>query len=113
MIISTPTGSTAYALSGGGPIMHPKIDAIVMVPKFPHTLSSRPIVVDGNSDIKVVFCKKNEGSLRVSMDAQADICVEAGDALHVRKKRERLVLLHPLSYNFYTSCRAKLGWGGE
>ena len=57
LIVSTPTGSTAYSLSGGGPIMHPKLDAIVLVPMFPHTLSSRPIVVDGNSEIKIVICE--------------------------------------------------------
>ena len=60
LIISTPTGSTAYALSGGGPIMHPRLDAIVLVPMFPHTLSSRPIVIDGNSEIKIYVSPTNE-----------------------------------------------------
>lgn len=110
LIVSTPTGSTAYALSGGGPIMHPKIDAVVLVPMFPHTLSSRPIVVDGNSEIELYVRPENECSPRMSCDGQGDTEVQAGDRIYIRKRPQKLQLLHPVQHNFYESCRSKLGW---
>lgn len=113
IIISTPTGSTAYALSGGGPIMHPKLDAIVLVPMNPHTLSSRPIVVDGNSEIKIVLGAHNTTSPRVTCDGQVHVPIQAGDEIHVHKKPHKLKLIHPLNHNFYESCRSKLGWGSH
>jgi NAD+ kinase len=110
MIVSSPTGSTAYALSGGGPIMHPKLDAIVLVPMFPHTLSSRPIVVDGNSEIKLVIGQSNETYPTVSCDGQKHIPCAPGDAVTIRKKPHKLKLIHPKDHNFYEICRTKLGW---
>lgn len=110
MIVSSPTGSTAYALSGGGPIMHPKLDAIVLVPMFPHTLSSRPIVVDGNSEIKLVIGESNETYPTVSCDGQKHIPCAPGDAVTIRKKPHKLKLIHPKDHNFYEICRSKLGW---
>ncbi|OGT63698.1 MAG: NAD kinase, partial [Gammaproteobacteria bacterium RIFCSPHIGHO2_12_FULL_45_12] len=73
LIIATPTGSTAYALSGGGPILHPKLDALVLVPMFPHTLSMRPIVVEGNANITIVITPNNTATPRLSCDGQAFI----------------------------------------
>lgn len=110
LIVSTPTGSTAYALSGGGPIMHPRLDAIVLVPMFPHTLSSRPLVVDGNSEIKIDVCSSNETQPRLSCDGQGDVALEPGDRIHIRKKSPKIRLIHPVNHNFYESCRSKLGW---
>lgn len=110
MIVSSPTGSTAYALSGGGPIMHPRLDAIVLVPMFPHTLSSRPIVVDGNSEIKLVIGESNETYPTVSCDGQKHIPCAPGDAVTIRKKPHKLKLIHPKDHNFYEICRNKLGW---
>lgn len=110
MIVSTPTGSTAYALSGGGPIMHPKLDAIVLVPMFPHTLSSRPIVVDGNSEIKLVIGESNETYPTVSCDGQKHLPCAPGDSVTIRKKPHKLKLIHPKDHNFYEICRSKLGW---
>lgn len=110
MIVSSPTGSTAYALSGGGPIMHPKLDAIVLVPMFPHTLSSRPIVVDGNSEIKLVIGDSNETYPTVSCDGQKHIPCAPGDVVTIRKKPHKLKLIHPKDHNFYEICRTKLGW---
>jgi NAD+ kinase len=110
MIVSTPTGSTAYALSGGGPIMHPRLDAIVLVPMFPHTLSSRPIVVDGSSEIKLVIGESNETYPTVSCDGQKHIPCAPGDAVTIRKKPHKLKLIHPKDHNFYDVCRTKLGW---
>jgi NAD+ kinase len=110
MIVSSPTGSTAYALSGGGPIMHPKLDAIVLVPMFPHTLSSRPIVVDGNSEIKLVIGEGNETYPTVSCDGQKHLSCAPGDVVTIRKKPHKLKLIHPKDHNFYEICRTKLGW---
>ena len=110
LIISTPTGSTAYSLSGGGPIMHPRLDAIVLVPMFPHTLSSRPIVVDGNSEIKIVICDSNQKPIPVTCDGQVNLTAQPGDTVYVNKKPHKLKLIHPLNHSFYASCRDKLGW---
>ncbi|OMH25304.1 NAD(+) kinase [Motiliproteus sp. MSK22-1] len=113
LIVATPTGSTAYSLSGGGPIMHPRLDAIVLVPMFPHTLSSRPIVVDGNVELKIVVDERNETFPNVSCDGQTNIVCAPGDVITIRKKPQKLRLIHPLSYNFYETCRSKLGWGAK
>ena len=113
LIVSTPTGSTAYSLSGGGPIMHPRLNAIVLVPMFPHTLSSRPLVIDGNSEIKIIVAENNPTSPRVSCDGQVNIGVHPGDVLYIRKKSRNLKLIHPEGHSFYETCRDKLGWGAH
>lgn len=113
LIVSTPTGSTAYSLSGGGPIMHPRLNAIVLVPMFPHTLSSRPLVIDGNSEIKIIVAENNPTSPRVSCDGQVNIGVHPGDVLYIRKKSRNLKLIHPKGHSFYETCRDKLGWGAH
>lgn len=113
LIVATPTGSTAYSLSAGGPIMHPKLDAVVLVPMFPHTLSSRPIVVDGNSELKVHISKQNGIYPQVSCDGQVHIACAPGDTLIIRKKPQKLRLIHPLDHNFYAICRSKLGWSSR
>ncbi len=110
LIISTPTGSTAYSLSGGGPIMHPTLDAIVLVPMFPHALSSRPIVIDGNSEIRIDILERNDIHPPVTCDGQVNITARPGDSVTIRKKEHRLTLLHPLGHDFYASCRDKLHW---
>lgn len=109
LIIATPTGSTAYSLSAGGPIMHPCLDAIVIVPMFPHTLSSRPIVIDGKSEIKMLVCDQ-EVHPPLTCDGQVRITAEPGDVISVRKKPHKIRLIHPLDHSFYASCRDKLGW---
>ncbi|MDH2435128.1 NAD(+) kinase [Pokkaliibacter sp. MBI-7] len=113
LIISTPTGSTAYSLSGGGPIMHPKLDAIVIVPMFPHTLSSRPIVVDGNAELKIVISEKNATYPHISCDGQIHINCAPGDVIRIHKRPHKLRLIHPVNYNFYDTCRNKLGWTAD
>ena len=113
LIVATPTGSTAYSLSAGGPIMHPKLDAVVLVPMFPHTLSSRPIVVDGNSELRVRISKQNGIYPQVSCDGQVHIACAPGDTLIIRKKPQKLRLIHPLDHNFYSICRSKLGWSSR
>ena len=113
LIISTPTGSTAYALSAGGPIMHPKLDAIVVVPMYPHTLSSRPIVVDARSELKIVISPNIDIHPQVSCDAQNHLYCAPGDVITVSKNRHKVKLLHLLGYNYYEICRNKLGWGSR
>ena len=113
LIVATPTGSTAYSLSAGGPIMHPKLDAIVIVPMYPHTLSSRPIVVDGNSELKVVVASDMQIYPLVSCDGQNHFTCAPGDTLTIRKKAQKLKLIHPLDHNYYEVCRTKLGWGSR
>jgi NAD+ kinase len=113
LIVATPTGSTAYALSAGGPIMHPKLDAIVIVPMYPHTLSGRPIVVDGNSELKIVVSKDMQIYPQVSCDGQNHFTCAPGDTITVSKKAQKLRLIHPLDHNYYEVCRTKLGWGSR
>lgn len=112
LIVASPTGSTAYALSGGGPIVHPNMDAIVLVPMHPHTLSSRPIVVGGQSEIKILI-RDNRVLPMVSPDGQSSVSLQVGDTLHIRKHPFKLTLLHPPSYNFYAACRTKLRWNQD
>jgi len=113
MIVSSPTGSTAYALSGGGPIMHPNLDAIALVPLYPHTLSSRPIVVSGNSRIKLVISQENNLNPLVTCDGQSQSMSQPGDEIIVTKSDKRLKLIHPEGHNFYETCRTKLGWASH
>ncbi len=109
VIVATPTGSTAYSLSAGGPIMHPSLDAVVIVPMFPHTLTSRPLVVRGDAEIRIVA-----GGLaaapRVSCDSQVDYTIQPGDALHIGKYPHPLHLAYPMDHGFFESCRSKLDW---
>lgn len=113
LIISTPTGSTAYALSVGGPIMHPQLDAIAVVPLNAHTLSSRPIVVQGSSVIKVIVGDQREINPHVTCDGQSHEVTTAGDEIVVTKKPESLCLIHPQDHDFYEVCRTKLGWASH
>lgn len=113
LIVATPTGSTAYALSAGGPIMHPSLDAVVLVPMHPHSLSSRPIVVDGNSEIRLIVAQRNRREPQLSCDGQERYSARAGDELIVRKQAIPLQLIHPPKHSFYQACRSKLGWGSR
>ena len=113
LIVSSPTGSTAYSLSAGGPIMHPSLDAIVLVPMFPHSLTSRPLVVPGDSEVKIVISVDTEVKARVSFDSQVELQIEPGAAIIIRKKQERLTLVHPPGHSFYGACRSKLDWASK
>jgi len=112
LIVSTPTGSTAYALSGGGPILHPKLDAITLVPICPHTLSNRPIVVHDESVIKIII---HQGTLEatVSCDGQVSHTLEAGDHITIRKHEHSLRLLHPQGHDYFAILREKLRWSKQ
>ncbi len=113
LIIATPTGSTAYALSGGGPILHPHLDAVVLVPMFPHTLSSRPIVVSGNSEIELRISSGNIISPHVSCDGQKRLPLQPGGRVKVKKNPKMLSLVHPLDYIYFKTLREKLKWESQ
>ncbi len=112
LIISTPTGSTAYALSCGGSIMHPNLDAIVLVPMNPHTLTSRPIIVHGDSEIKLKILDKQINP-HMSCDGQTHVVTQEGDEVQVKKATKEVELIHPEDHNFYETCRSKLGWASH
>jgi NAD+ kinase len=111
LIVSTPTGSTAYALSGGGPILHPDLNALVLVPICPHTMSHRPIVVDADNKIEIVVSETNQAHAQCTCDGQIDIALENRDRLIIEKKEHPIRLIHPESYNYFKLLRAKLHWG--
>lgn len=112
VIVASPTGSTAYSLSAGGPIMHPSLDAIAIVPMFPHTLTSRPLVVKGKARLCIrLLQSKYTGQL--SCDSQVNMPLEKGDEVHVRKSDAPLRLVYPQGHSFYESCRSKLDWGSR
>ena len=112
LIIATPTGSTAYALSGGGPILHPRLAAITLVPICPHTLSNRPVVIDDTSVIEIIL---HEGTLEatVSCDGQISQPVEAGDHVIIRRHWHALRLLHPPEHEYFSVLRRKLRWSEQ
>lgn len=109
LIIATPTGSTAYALSGGGPVLHPALEAITLVPICPHTLSNRPIVLHDNATIEVVI---HPGALQaqISCDGQVNSTLDPGDRITIRKHDHTLRLLHPPGHDYYEVLRKKLRW---
>ena len=113
LIVATPTGSTAYSLSAGGPIMHPDLNAVVLVPMYPHSLSSRPIVIDGDCEIKLVVAAKESLQPQVSCDGDVCYTASAGDEFIITKKSVPLQLIHPNNLSFYQTCRSKLGWGSR
>lgn len=110
LIIATPTGSTAYSLSAGGPILTPQLNAITLVPMFPHTLSSRPLVIDGNSKISLRFADYITALLEANCDSQLPLEFQSDDIITVSKSPYKLHLLHLHNYNYYNVLSTKLGW---
>lgn len=110
IVISTPTGSTAYALSAGGPILHATLDAITLVPISPHTLSSRPLVVNADSQIDILICNTKEGIAQATCDGHLSTDVHVGDHIKVKRKLKKITLLHPKQHNYFEILRAKLHW---
>ncbi|MDA7852303.1 NAD(+) kinase [Porticoccaceae bacterium] len=113
LIVATPTGSTAYALSAGGPLLCPELDAMVVVPLNPHTLSSRPIALHGDAQIEIRVSSRNELQPLITCDGHNDYPSEPGDIISIRKHRHEIILIHPKDHNFYSICRSKLGWGSR
>lgn len=113
LVVATPTGSTAYALSGGGPILAPSLDALVLVPICPHGLSNRPLVVHGDSEVEIRVCEHNRSHAQAAFDGQDSTTLGPGDRLIVRRRKTRLRLIHPVGYDYLQILRAKLGWGEQ
>ena len=113
LIVATPTGSTAYALSGGGPLLNPRLDALLLVPICPHTLSNRPLVVPGSSRIEIRICDLEPEQVRLTCDGQVDLPLETGGTIQIERSHRRVRLLHPRDHDHYRILRAKLGWGGH
>ncbi len=110
LIVSTPTGSTAYSLSAGGPILHPSLNALVLVPLNPHTLSNRPIVVDDGAEIEISFCQSKQINALVTCDYLEIPEVFISDKILITKTPSPIRILHPEDYDFFDILRDKLSW---
>ena len=113
LIVSTPTGSTAYALSCGGPIIEPRLDALVVVPVCPHTLSDRPIVISADQTVNVRLLQRDGTEAAVTVDGRAFGELSPADKLTIRAADSRIRLIHPPGYDFYGILRSKLFWGRD
>lgn len=110
MILATPTGSTAYSLSAGGPIVHPSMSAILLTPICPHTLSNRPVVVPGESVVDLIFPASND-VLMLTVDGQVQIALLSGDKITVLRSQTTFDLIRPTNRNYFEVLRRKLKWG--
>lgn len=111
IVVATPTGSTAYALSCGGPIIEPHLDVLVVAPICPHTLSDRPIVVSARSEIQVRLLERPDTRAQVTCDGTVLGELAPEDRLLIRSAAEQVTLLHPAGYDYYRLLRSKLHWG--
>ncbi len=111
IVVATATGSTAYALSCGGPIVEPSLDVFVVAPISPHTLSDRPIVVSAHSTIEFQLLERPDTRAQVTCDGMVIGEIELGDRLQVKAAHERITLLHPVGHDYYRLLRSKLHWG--
>ena len=108
LIAATPTGSTAYALSAGGPILHPALKAIALVPISPHTLSNRPVAIRSSSRIDITLVRGADA--RANFDVQAFCAMEPGDVVTVTASDKPAILLHPPGYRYFSMLREKMRW---
>ncbi|MCI0517303.1 MAG: NAD(+)/NADH kinase [Woeseiaceae bacterium] len=113
LIVATPTGSTAYALSCGGPIIEPHLDAIVIVPICPHTLSDRPIVIPAGLSVEVILHTHGNTRAEISVDGISLGQIGPDDRLIVSRSDRQITLIHPPGYDFYEILRSKLHWGHD
>lgn len=111
VIIATPTGSTAYALSAGGPILQPQLNAMIMVPICPHTLSNRPLAFNDSSTIVFTPIDINPDAAHVSLDGQIKYSITGDEKIEIRRARQTVKLIRVLEHNHYSALRSKLGWG--
>jgi NAD+ kinase len=110
LILSTPTGSTAHALSGGGPILEPSLESVVLVPILSHNLSSRAIVIQNDAKITLKISPKNLEPLVLSCDGKIVDHPPANTSIQIKKAKAKLKLLHPKNYDYFQTLRAKLHW---
>ena len=113
LIVATPTGSTAYALSCGGPIIEPQLNAVVVVPVCPHTLTDRPIVVSADQTIEVSLLERYDTKAEITVDGFPMGSINPGDKLQISAANGRVTLVHPPGYDFYEILRSKLFWGRD
>lgn len=113
LVIATPTGSTAYSLSCGGPIIEPRLDAVVVVPVAPHTLSDRPIVLPADLGIELRLLERENTRAEIMADGHSMGEIRPQDKLMVLASETRLTLLHPPGYDFFGILRSKLHWGHD
>jgi NAD+ kinase len=109
LIVSTPTGSTAYALSAGGPILHPALTGIALVPLCPHALTNRPVLVDDHVEIEVIVTQADDA--RAHFDGQVTLNLNRGDAIRLHRSEYSICFLHPPGYSYFSMLRQKLRWG--
>ncbi|GAB4263442.1 MAG: NAD(+)/NADH kinase [Deferrisomatales bacterium] len=112
LIVSTPTGSTAYSLSAGGPILSPGLPAVILTPICPHTLTQRPILLPDSAVVEIRLLSKN-GEVYLTLDGQEGLELEQGDRVRVEKSDHRVLLVRSLSRDYFQVLRTKLGWGGQ
>ena len=110
-IVASPTGSTAYALSGGGPVVHPGLDALTLVPICPHTLSDRPIVVSSRQTVRITLRGAPNTVAMYTCDSQTAETLHVGESFEVREADFRMNLVHPRQYSYFNILRSKLNWG--
>jgi NAD+ kinase len=110
LIIATPTGSSAYALSAGGSIIHPELDLWNIIPMMSQSLSSRPLIVSNNKSLEIQLIQGPLENAMVCVDGQKDIPIQYDDSITIRKKDSVLKIIHPINNDFYSACREKLGW---
>jgi NAD+ kinase len=113
LIVATPTGSTAYALSCGGPIIEPQLDAVVIVPICPHTLADRPIVIAAGQEIEIRLLERDDTQAGISVDGHSLGPIHADGKLTINAAENRIRLIHPPGYDFYGILRSKLLWGRD
>ena len=113
LIVASPTGSTAYALSCGGPIVEPQLDAMVVVPICPHTLTDRPIVIAANQTIEIRLLEREDTGAAVAIDGHSIGPISPGDTMTITAADQRIRLIHPPGYDFYSILRSKLLWGRD
>jgi NAD+ kinase len=113
MVVATPTGSTAYALSAGGPIIQSDLEAMVLVPIAPHTLTSRPVVVSADCTVEMRVGTPLDDEVQITCDGQLGRGLDIDDRLFIRRHPHALKLIHPTSYDYFSTLRAKLYWGRE
>ena len=110
LIIATPTGSTAYSLSAGGPIIHPSLDVWTIIPMLPQSISSRPFVISSNEKVEMELYEGPSKNAKICVDGQNDIDVPYGVNISISKTKKTLKLVHPKDNDFFEACREKLGW---
>jgi len=111
VIVASPSGSTAYSLSSGGPIVNPNLPAVVVQPICPHTLSSRPLVVNADSEISVLVTEKKTVHAQMVCDGQVYNDLQNEDIIEVRQHEKAIRILHPSNYDYHAILREKLRWG--